>query len=85
MNSLPQSPQSCQPPKPTQTDRVFQYLRDTGSITPLDALREFGCMRLGARIWELRNERGVAIRTEYETKKNRYGDTTTYARYVLEP
>ena len=30
----------------------------------MDALRRFGCFRLGARIWELRNEQGMDIRTE---------------------
>lgn len=28
--------------KQTQTDRIQRYLEDFGSITPLDALREFG-------------------------------------------
>lgn len=68
--------------KQTQTDRIQRYLEDFGSITPLDALREFGCMRLGARIWELRNQRGLPISTRYESHRNRYGDQTHYARYI---
>ena len=30
----------------------------------MDALRRFGCFRLGARIWDLRNGHGMDIRTE---------------------
>lgn len=68
--------------KQTQTDRIQRYLEDFGSITPLDALREFGCMRLGARIWELRNQRGLPISTRDESYRNRYGDRAHYARYI---
>lgn len=39
-------------------------------------------MRLGARIWELRNQRGLPISTRYESYCNRYGDRTHYARYI---
>ena len=39
-------------------------------------------MRLGARIWELRNKRGLPISTRYESYRNRYGDRTHYARYI---
>ena len=65
--------------KQTQTDRIQRYLEDFGSITPLDALREFGCMRLGARIWELRNKRGLPISTRYESYRNRYGEVALEA------
>ena len=34
----------------TQNEMVLEYLNDVGHITPLDAMREFGIMRLGARI-----------------------------------
>lgn len=73
--------------KPTQKERVLRYLIDHGSITPLDALREFGVMRLAAVIFELRDpygKYGYHIVTEYETAKNRYGENVAYARYVLE-
>lgn len=29
-------------------------MREVGPITPLEALKFFGCMRLGARAWDLR-------------------------------
>lgn len=65
-----------------QTERVLQYLRDYGSITQLDALREFGCMRLGARIYDLKRQ-GHDIRTTRETAQNRYGEKISYARYTM--
>ena len=40
----------------SQKKRILRYLLNGNSLTPLDALNQFGCFRLGARIWELRNE-----------------------------
>lgn len=37
----------------TQKDRIRKYLDDFGSITQLEAIRDLGIMRLGARIWEM--------------------------------
>lgn len=66
----------------TQVDRILRHLRDYGSITPVDALREYGCMRLGARIYDLKRQ-GHDIRTERETALNRYGERTSFARYRM--
>jgi hypothetical protein len=61
---------------------ILDYLRKYGSITPQDALNEFGCFRLGARICELR-ARGFGIDTTLETGVNKMGQPTRYARYTL--
>lgn len=37
----------------TQKERILKYLNDFGSITPLEAMRDLGVMRLSARIMEL--------------------------------
>lgn len=66
--------------KMTQKERIRKYLDDFGSITPLEAMKDLGIMRLGARIWEMIRE-GDQIVRETETSKNRYGQTTRYARY----
>ena len=66
----------------TQREKVLMFLRDEGSITPLDALREFGIMRLAARIWELR-KLGFSIEKNMESSRGRYGDEVRYARYKL--
>lgn len=44
----------------TQTARIRAHLEAGHSITPLDALKLFGCLRLSARIYDLK-EQGVAI------------------------
>ena len=66
----------------TQADRILRHLKDYGSITPVEALRDYGVMRLGARIWDLKRE-GYSITTEREEGRNRYGERTAYARYRL--
>lgn len=53
-----------------------------GSITQLEAMQDLGCMRLGARVYDLKHE-GYNIRRDMETSKNRYGEDTSYARYRL--
>ena len=66
----------------TQRERVLMYLKQFGSITPLQALKEFGIMRLAARIWELR-KRGYNISKTTGTAKNRFGEEVKFARYTL--
>ena len=61
-----------------QAERVLKYMRDFGSITQLEAMKDLGCMRLG----DLKRE-GYNIRRDMETSKNRYGEDTSYARYRL--
>ena len=63
-------------------DRVLQYLKENKSITSLEAIKEFGATRLSAIIYNLRKEHNIT--TKYETSKNRYGDSVSYARYILE-
>lgn len=66
----------------TQSQRILRHLQDFGSITPVEALHDYGIMRLGARIWDLKRE-GYDIRTEREESMNRYGERTAYARYRM--
>jgi len=49
-----------------QNKQILNYLQAGYTITPLDALRMFGCMRLGARVHELRKA-GHDIRREIIT------------------
>lgn len=37
----------------SQCEQILEALRQGRELTPLQALNEFGCMRLGARIWDL--------------------------------
>lgn len=46
----------------TQNNMIAEYLERGFSITSLEALKMFGCMRLASRICDLR-ERGMEINT----------------------
>jgi len=42
--------------RPTQAGKILVYLQAGNRITALEALQQFGCFRLAARIHELRNQ-----------------------------
>lgn len=65
----------------TQREKIREYLNDNGSITPLDAMREFGIMRLASRINEMVKS-GEKITRVTVKDKNRYGQTVHYAKYI---
>ena len=66
----------------TQRDRILRHLQDYGSITQMDAIRDYGIMRLASRVNDLRRD-SVPIVTEVVTGKNRYGEPTRWARYRM--
>ena len=67
----------------THKELILDHLRQHGSITQAEAFREYGCTRLGARIWDLVHKDGHLIVKTMETGKNRFGSETRYARYSL--
>ena len=60
----------------TQTDLIRQHLESGAEITPLEALDRFGCLRLAARISDLRRD-GLDIESNGEANGKRF------ARYRL--
>lgn len=68
--------------KTTQEKEVLDYLRKIGSITSWEAIVEFGATRLSAIIYNLR-KKGYNIETNDIIVKNRYGNATVIAKYVL--
>lgn len=68
--------------KVSQKDRIINYIRQFGSITSWEAYKDLGVMQLGARIDQLQKE-GYVFRTEWESKKNRYGENVSFKRYYL--
>lgn len=66
----------------TQTERVLAYIKDFGSITPYEAFRDLGLLRLSARIFDLKAQ-GYNIKTVLATSKNRYGEPIRFAVYTL--
>ena len=61
----------------SQSDQIRAALMLGRSLTPLDALQDYGCFRLAARIADLRRE-GMDIECISETKNGK-----RYARYQL--
>jgi hypothetical protein len=47
----------------SQGDQILAHLRAGNSLTPLEALHKFGCFRLGARIYDLKQD-GHDIHTD---------------------
>ena len=67
---------------PTQKQRIIRHLKDKGSITALQAMKEYGIMRLTSRICELKDE-GYNIKSELVSSKNRYNESVSYSKYTL--
>lgn len=63
-----------------QKERIIQYINDFGSITTKEAFNDLGVSRLSARIADLKDE-GYEFTDEWESSKNRYGETVTYKRF----
>lgn len=64
----------------TQNEQILQHLEKHGSITPMEAVSKYGCMRLAARIADLK-ECGHKITTIIRNGINRNGDKVRYAEY----
>lgn len=65
----------------SQNRKVLGWMKEYGSITPQDALT-FGCMRLAARIKDLRDG-GADIITDTMEYTDTDGKTTRFASYRL--
>ena len=68
--------------KPTQNERILNYINIFGSITQLDALQDLGVMRLASRISDLRSL-GYPIISNTEVVKNRFGEKCHIKRYRM--
>lgn len=67
----------------TQCQMVIEHINKTGSITSLEAIKEYGITRLGSIIHILRRKENYNILSKNETSKNRYGRKVTYSRYYF--
>lgn len=68
--------------RPTQCERILQYLRDFGSITSAQAMLDLGVYRLSARISELKTN-GWEIERKMIRKLNRYSEPVYFAEYSV--
>lgn len=68
--------------KTTQRERIIDYINKFGSISPIEAFQDLGITKLATRVSEMRQD-GIQFRIVLEKGKNRFGETTHYARYFL--
>jgi hypothetical protein len=65
----------------TQTDLVLDYLNRYGTITPLEAMRELGCFRLAARIYDIEQRGYVVPRRTVKTTGKKTGRIVRFTEY----
>tara|TARA_R100000541_G_scaffold24575_1_gene34241 strand:+ start:256 stop:483 length:228 start_codon:yes stop_codon:yes gene_type:complete len=68
--------------KLNQKQKVMRHLNNYGSITPLDAFKDYGIMRLAAVIFNLKED-GNDIDSEIISSKNRFGEKVNFSEYKL--
>ena len=65
-----------------QKTKILAYMQGGGSLTQLEALNLFGCMRLGARILDIKKA-GYTVGDTWEIHRNEAGEYKRYKRYFL--
>lgn len=55
----------------SQQEKILEWLQAGYSITQLTALKKFNCLRLGARVWNLKNAGHDIITDMLEDKKTK--------------
>lgn len=68
----------------TQKERIINYIKTYGSITPLDAFRDLGITKLATVISLMKREDNVIFYQHYEGAYNRFGERVYYMRYWLD-
>lgn len=66
-----------------KTKAVLMHLEEFGTITPWEAIKEYGATRLSAIIYNLRHKYNLDIETENVDFTDRYGHRANYAKYIL--
>lgn len=67
----------------TQNEMVLKYLEENGSITTYECYSKLFVTRLSARIFDLKKKYGLEFEEQWVTKKNRYGKTCSFKKYIL--
>ena len=68
--------------KMSQNKAILNHLLSGKTISQLEATQQYGVLRLGAIIFNLRKD-GHIISTEQVCKPNRYGNISHFAIYKL--
>ena len=65
----------------THKELLLNWFKDHRTITPMEALKELGIYRLGARVFDLRGD-GHVIDTDLVEVRDRHGNVSHPARYT---
>ena len=66
----------------TQNKMILKHLKQYGKINHKQAYDKYSCMRLSARIFDLRGD-DIHIETTYKMVKNKFGKKVKVAEYKL--
>lgn len=66
-----------------QLEKVVRHIETFGSITPAEAVSDYGIYRLSAIAYTMK-KRGYPVHSTIEHGLNRFGEKTKYARYTIE-
>ena len=69
--------------KETQCDLILRYMDEHGSITSLEAIKYFGCLRLASRINDLRKRGYMIVRNMVRMENEDGSYRGRYAEYHL--
>ena len=72
----------CSQMSSSQTQRILKYMLQHRKITARTAIDKFNCLRLAARIADLK-AMGIGIESTLVYKKNKDGETIHFAEYRL--
>ena len=67
----------------TQKDAVLMHLLEHKSLTSWEAFERYGCTRLSAVIYVLRNRDGYLIESADKEVTTRYGKRVIVSEYIL--
>ena len=67
----------------SQVQAIKEYLERGNTLTSREAFDLFGCTRLSAKIYELRNRYGMNIVCKWAKGKTRFGKNCYYGIYYL--
>lgn len=66
----------------TQGERIVEYIKKYGSITPMQAFYNLGVTKLATRISEMTKE-GIEFERKMISANNRFGEPVRYMMYFL--
>lgn len=72
----------CSQMSSSQTQKILKHLIRYGKITSIQAFNNFGCTRISARIFDLK-QLGIGIDTQMVFKKKANGEHVHYGVYRL--